>query len=283
MTYKNKKLNIEIENPYEEINIKENHNRIEIYKDSEKLLEVYNNSRITITKNYKFLTFDNSTVNSYGKSELYAYDNSSIYAYDNSVINANNSSNVYAYDNSSIEAQYNSEIRAHDNSKLNAYDQAIVFAYDNSIVSAFNTSIIHAYGNSTINASNFSTLYINCACAQSHRINHFGKIIISEFKVKKTMKVYKKLADDLIATLELSKGQVFQSECHYKCRTDRALVVAIESIDKSKSYDKGMSDHDKNFIYEVGKEVVADYYDTKINECSHGIHFFLTRKEAEEY
>ena len=35
-------------------------------------------------------------------------------------------------------------------------------------------------------------------------------------------------------------------------------------------------------MYEVGKEVVADSFDDdRWNECSHGIHFFITRNEAE--
>ena len=37
-------------------------------------------------------------------------------------------------------------------------------------------------------------------------------------------------------------------------------------------------------MYRVGKTVESDSYDDDIRvECSHGIHFFLTRKEAEEW
>ncbi len=37
-------------------------------------------------------------------------------------------------------------------------------------------------------------------------------------------------------------------------------------------------------VYEEGKEVRADSYDDDWRvECSHGIHWFLTRKEAEDW
>lgn len=44
------------------------------------------------------------------------------------------------------------------------------------------------------------------------------------------------------------------------------------------------SNYDKTFIYEIGKTVkVDDFDDDRWNECSTGIHFFLTREEAESY
>ena len=44
------------------------------------------------------------------------------------------------------------------------------------------------------------------------------------------------------------------------------------------------SNHDENFIYEVGKMVeVEDFDDDRWNECSTGIHFFITRDEALNY
>jgi hypothetical protein len=42
--------------------------------------------------------------------------------------------------------------------------------------------------------------------------------------------------------------------------------------------------HSKRITYEVGKIVRADEWDDDIRvECAHGIHFFITRKEAEEW
>jgi len=96
------------------------------------------------------------------------------------------------------------------------------------------------------------------------------------------MRVYKKLREDKIAILELKAGQVFQSEFQSKCRTNEALVIAIESIDGEEKFNIGYSKLDASFKYEVG-QVVSTNYNKKIKECSRGIHFFLTRKAAEHY
>jgi hypothetical protein len=42
--------------------------------------------------------------------------------------------------------------------------------------------------------------------------------------------------------------------------------------------------HDNTTVYEVGKITYPDSYDNSIfKECTNGIHFFITRKEAEDY
>lgn len=67
-----------------------------------------------------------------------------------------------------------------------------------------------------------------------------------------------------------------------KCRAEFADVLAI--YDGDKEIQSGTSMHDSDFIYEVGKRVIADKWDEdRWNECSHGIHFFITREEAEDY
>jgi hypothetical protein len=46
----------------------------------------------------------------------------------------------------------------------------------------------------------------------------------------------------------------------------------------------GISQHDPNVKYVKGATVTADSWDeNRWNECGHGIHFFLTRIEAEKY
>jgi hypothetical protein len=58
-----------------------------------------------------------------------------------------------------------------------------------------------------------------------------------------------------------------------KCRCDKAFV--LEGGGKAK--------HDGT-VYEEGKEILPDKYDPNpLVECSHGIHFFITRQEAVEY
>ena len=66
-----------------------------------------------------------------------------------------------------------------------------------------------------------------------------------------------------------------------KCRAERAVVTHINDFN-GVPYNKAYSCYyPKRTVYEVGKEVVADEWDPDImNECSGGIHFFLTASEA---
>ena len=70
-----------------------------------------------------------------------------------------------------------------------------------------------------------------------------------------------------------------------KCRCSKAKVLSITEIDGS---DSGIteicSDRDETFIYKVGEEVsVSNFDENRWNECSTGIHFFITREEAVRY
>ncbi len=63
-----------------------------------------------------------------------------------------------------------------------------------------------------------------------------------------------------------------------KCRAEFADVLEI--FDAEKAFSK----HDEMTVYEVGKRVHPDKFDDDwMNECAGGIHFFITREEAEAY
>lgn len=69
-----------------------------------------------------------------------------------------------------------------------------------------------------------------------------------------------------------------------KCRCNKAEVLEITDYISNESYLEAYSDYDPNFKYEVGKFVeVKDFDDNRWNECSTGIHFFLTKNEAIMY
>ena len=62
-----------------------------------------------------------------------------------------------------------------------------------------------------------------------------------------------------------------------KCRAEFADVLEVSSG----GIGYGMHDGTR---YIAGQRVVPDSYDDSDRiECSHGIHFFITREEAEEY
>ena len=93
---------------------------------------------------------------------------------------------------------------------------------------------------------------------------------------------FKKLHDDKIAKLLITEDALRSSATTRKCRASKALVLEIKKDDVL--FDTGLSDYDREFTYEVGKTVEVKYFDPdRWNECSTGIHFFITRKEAEDY
>ena len=68
-----------------------------------------------------------------------------------------------------------------------------------------------------------------------------------------------------------------------KCRCDKAKVISIVDKDGNQ-VEEAVSYTDSDFIYKVGETVYPDGWDSdRWNECSKGIHFFMTRREAVEY
>ena len=91
---------------------------------------------------------------------------------------------------------------------------------------------------------------------------------------------YKK-ASGLIVELEIAEDALRSSATSRKCRASKALVLSITDLDGNPAGDQVCSDHDKNFVYKVGETVEVTDFDTdRWNECSTGIHHFITRAEA---
>ena len=70
-----------------------------------------------------------------------------------------------------------------------------------------------------------------------------------------------------------------------KCRCEFAEVLELQNLDGTPYYDdKIVNDNYVETIYKVGDIVHPDSWDDdRWNECSHGIHFFITRDEAVRY
>ena len=87
----------------------------------------------------------------------------------------------------------------------------------------------------------------------------------------------------VLVKLQIPEDAKRSSGTGRKCRCDKAKVLGIFGFD-GKEYDEAYSDYDVNFIYKVGEMVIPDDFDeNRWNECSNGIHFFITKTEAEEY
>ena len=69
-----------------------------------------------------------------------------------------------------------------------------------------------------------------------------------------------------------------------KCRCDKARVLEIYDMRGNTISANVCSMWDRTFRYVIGETVaVPNFDDCRWNECSTGIHFFITREEAERY
>ena len=89
----------------------------------------------------------------------------------------------------------------------------------------------------------------------------------------------------VIVELKVPASALRSSACSRKCRVSKAKVVSITSLDGSKKYTQNAySMHASNFVYKVGQTVEVKNFDkNRWNECSTGIHCFMTREEAVNY
>ena len=89
----------------------------------------------------------------------------------------------------------------------------------------------------------------------------------------------------VIVKLQIPEDAKRSSATSRKCRCDKALVLEISGIsDINTRLEFAYSKYDPSFIYQVGESVsVSDFDENRWNECSTGIHFFITRQEAVEY
>jgi hypothetical protein len=90
---------------------------------------------------------------------------------------------------------------------------------------------------------------------------------------------FKKVRGGAILTLEIPADAQRTNSTGRKCRASKARVIAA-----SKEGDLFHSSHDREFVYRVGETVEVADFDPDIRlECTRGIHFVLTRAEAEAY
>ncbi len=100
---------------------------------------------------------------------------------------------------------------------------------------------------------------------------------------------WKKTADGLVLKLEIpADAKRINAISSRKCRAEFAKVVGVFTKTGEPAVvlpgDKLQSKHDASFFYTVGAEIRPDKFDdNRLEECSNGIHFFITFQEAAEY
>ena len=96
---------------------------------------------------------------------------------------------------------------------------------------------------------------------------------------------WKKLADGKIAKLQIPAIAKRSHGASRKCRASEAKVLDIFESDGKTKAKSGVSQHDSSFVYVVGLTVkpTETFCEDRWDECASGIHFFITRIEAENY
>ena len=90
---------------------------------------------------------------------------------------------------------------------------------------------------------------------------------------------------DLVLEIEVPADAKRSSAAGNKCRCSKAKAIALYNLDGTPSAEtKARSQNDNGFVYEVGKVAIPDSFDeNRWNECSTGIHFFMSFEEARDY
>ena len=95
---------------------------------------------------------------------------------------------------------------------------------------------------------------------------------------------WKKCEDSRIVKLRIPEDAKRSHAFGRKCRAERAGVVAIFGPDGSLC-DMATASYDRGFVYRVGETVVPKngFSEDWQSECEAGIHFYITREEAEAH
>ena len=90
---------------------------------------------------------------------------------------------------------------------------------------------------------------------------------------------WKKCAGGVIVKLRIPADAKRSHAFGRKCRAEYADVLEVIGADRAKTIRHGV-----RTIYTPGERVMPDKWDDNwMDECSNGIHFFITRAEAEAY
>lgn len=93
-----------------------------------------------------------------------------------------------------------------------------------------------------------------------------------------TLYGYKKLADNQVITLLiLTTAKRLNAYGSRKCRAEFAFVHNMKGVSQSR--------HESTFKYRIGETVrpVEPFCDDPRIECASGIHFYITKEEAEAH
>ena len=131
-----------------------------------------------------------------------------------------------------------------------------------------------------LSGANLSGAYLSGAKIENDLLNKYCPIACPD---SGAFVGWKKCRDGAVVKLEILADAKRSSAFGRKCRCSAANVLEITDV-HGEQISEAVSCHDSRFVYRVGEIVSVDDFDEdRKNECSTGIHFFITRQEAEDY
>ena len=135
-----------------------------------------------------------------------------------------------------------------------------------------------------LSGANLSGAYLSGANLRNVKYNERTAFLALACPEEGDFIAWKKV-NNVIVKLKVPAEAKRSSATTRKCRCDFAEVLALQNIDGTPyNDDKVVNNNYVETIYKVGEIVHPDSWDdNRWNECSHGIHFFMTRDEAVRY
>ena len=145
--------------------------------------------------------------------------------------------------------------------------------------------------NTDLNGTNLSNVNLRYTDLNNTKYNHLTSFFALQCPEKGSFIAYKKALSiennnkvEVIVELLVMEDSERSSSTSRKCRFSHTKTLSITSLDGKINYSIAHSMKYSDFIYEVGKENTVDDFDkNRWNECSTGIHGFITREEAVNY
>ena len=145
--------------------------------------------------------------------------------------------------------------------------------------------------NTDLNDTNLSNVDLRYTDLNNTKYNHLTSFFALQCPEKGSFIAYKKALSiennnevEVIVELLVMEDSERSSATSRKCRFSHTKTLSITSLDGEINYSIAHSMKYSDFIYEVGKENTVDDFDkNRWNECSTGIHGFITREEAVNY
>ena len=121
----------------------------------------------------------------------------------------------------------------------------------------------------------------NLLCANLQGVKNIPPVAAAQTSIvpsKGSVIGWKRCIDGVIVKLLIPEDARRSNATGRKCRAEFADVLEVIGSDI------GISMHDSKTTYQVGQRVVPDSWgEDRWIECAGGIHFFITREEAEAY